>query len=532
MFGGNYFAEEYFAGNSSVTVSPAPPVPTYNTLVVPCTTRSCSTVSGRARASDFDVYSLQSDVTESVVPNIELECTTRNCDTISGVFFNGDLEIYNLQDALIFNGTPISVIVNCPVGYNCPPGVFPHTFDYPPGTFGVPPVTNTGGFPIVLSQAGCQSVVTVVLASDATQAEITAAYDNIFLQLAQQQAQCDAIPLAGPPITPVAHISIPSIEQYQCKDSSVSISITGTFTPYTPPVTYSLNTSLLPPGISASQNTTTLFLTGTPNTIGDYYFTVTAVAAGATGSRDYTLSIAGITTASPLPNADVGHAYSETLAQTGITGTVVWIVTSGSLPTWASLNSSTGEISGTPVSGDEGIIDNFTVMVTNGTTSCSKEFDIETVNTGGIFGNFIWTDIYEIQSPPQSTSSVTALGNTVNIVGTSCKNGSFWYAGCIGTLTYTGPAVNGKLTVTYTPGVAGGSRIIHVTNVVPVITSVNAMAPGDNVFLFTVPAGTTTIKVYGNSLADPYFMAEDNTPAPTCVTWETGTMVIKFEQVP
>ncbi len=56
-----------------------------------------------------------------------------------------------------------------------------------------------------------------------------------------------------------------------------------------------------------------------------------------------------ITTTSPLPLAPLNTPYSTTLAATGGTGSYTWSVASGStLPTWLSLNSSTGVLSGTP----------------------------------------------------------------------------------------------------------------------------------------------------------------------------------------
>lgn len=49
-----------------------------------------------------------------------------------------------------------------------------------------------------------------------------------------------------------------------------------------------------------------------------------------------------------LPNGTVGTAYNQTLAATGGSGTLVWSVVSGALPTGLSLNATTGAITGTP----------------------------------------------------------------------------------------------------------------------------------------------------------------------------------------
>jgi len=66
-----------------------------------------------------------------------------------------------------------------------------------------------------------------------------------------------------------------------------------------------------------------------------------------------------ITTTS-LPDGTVSIAYSQTLTATGGTTPYTWIISSGSLPAGLSLNSSTGEISGTPTSTGTS---NFTVKV-------------------------------------------------------------------------------------------------------------------------------------------------------------------------
>lgn len=110
-------------------------------------------------------------------------------------------------------------------------------------------------------------------------------------------------------------------------------------------------TGTLPPGLSL--NTTTGALTGTPTTAGTYTFTIvgTNTAQNCSGSRTYTVTVSCPTiTVSPntLPNAPIGQAYSQTVTQTGGTGTITWSVSSGTLPTGVTLNSTSGVISGTP----------------------------------------------------------------------------------------------------------------------------------------------------------------------------------------
>ena len=73
------------------------------------------------------------------------------------------------------------------------------------------------------------------------------------------------------------------------------------------------------------------------------------------------LSLAVTTTS--LPAAATGLAYSQTLAAANGTSPYTWSVSSGALPSWASLNTSTGAITGTPSAGQGG--STFTVEVTD-----------------------------------------------------------------------------------------------------------------------------------------------------------------------
>lgn len=76
-------------------------------------------------------------------------------------------------------------------------------------------------------------------------------------------------------------------------------------------------------------------------------------------------------TTTALPAAATGIAYSQILAATGGTAPYTWSVSSGSLPSWASLNSSTGAITGTPGGGDTG--STFTVEVTDNVSATATQ---------------------------------------------------------------------------------------------------------------------------------------------------------------
>ncbi|MFL6024763.1 MAG: putative Ig domain-containing protein, partial [Marmoricola sp.] len=112
--------------------------------------------------------------------------------------------------------------------------------------------------------------------------------------------------------------------------------------------TWAVTGGSLPPGLSL--NSSTGVVSGTPTTGGTYSFTVTFSQTGNLLSDSQPLSIKilvkpKITTTS-LPAATAYVSYSQQLAVTGQAGT--WSVSSGTLPTGITLNSSTGVLSGKP----------------------------------------------------------------------------------------------------------------------------------------------------------------------------------------
>jgi len=105
----------------------------------------------------------------------------------------------------------------------------------------------------------------------------------------------------------------------------------------------------LPPGVTMTQTALNrVTFSGTPTTAGNYTFVLRATRSdGIYMQKTYTISVLGITTASPLPQATVGAAYNETLASAGGTGPYTYALESGTLPDGLTL-SDTGNITGTP----------------------------------------------------------------------------------------------------------------------------------------------------------------------------------------
>lgn len=94
-------------------------------------------------------------------------------------------------------------------------------------------------------------------------------------------------------------------------------------------------------GFAYKRSTTSENPTWTAAT-GGYGTGMIALAAAFTGPSAPTI------TTTSLPGGPVGTAYSQTLGVTGGSGSITWSLSGGSLPTGLSLNSSTGQITGTP----------------------------------------------------------------------------------------------------------------------------------------------------------------------------------------
>ena len=139
--------------------------------------------------------------------------------------------------------------------------------------------------------------------------------------------------------------------------------------------TWAVTKGGLPDGITLSSGG---LLSGTPTQAGDYGFTVTftETATGASDNQVYLLHVSDpgspvISTPNQLPDAVLGTPYSTTLAATPTGGT--WSITYGSLPVGLTLDSATGEISGTPTVAEDAI---FIVKYTKGATSNTKAFSL------------------------------------------------------------------------------------------------------------------------------------------------------------
>jgi titin len=124
-----------------------------------------------------------------------------------------------------------------------------------------------------------------------------------------------------------------------------TLSVTGG----TGPFTWSITDGSLPTGLAV--NPSTGEINGTPISAGTSTFdlTVTDALGNSSSQPESVLVATGVAITSPaLPGGEVGIPYDSTPTAVGGTVPYVWSVASGSLPDGLSLNTMTGEVTGTP----------------------------------------------------------------------------------------------------------------------------------------------------------------------------------------
>ncbi len=175
-----------------------------------------------------------------------------------------------------------------------------------------------------------------------------------------------------------------------------------------PPYSWSITLGSLPAGLSL--NASTGAITGTPTATGTSSFTVKvtdSALASATANLSITINGALAITTTSLPGGSVGATYSSTVQANGGVTSYTWKVTSGSLPAGLSLNTSSGNISGTPTATGTS---NFTIQVTDSESpavTVSKGLSI-TIGAQGCTNNGTLSGNYAFVASGWS-SSVTAM---------------------------------------------------------------------------------------------------------------------------
>lgn len=131
----------------------------------------------------------------------------------------------------------------------------------------------------------------------------------------------------------------------------------------TSPYSWTVSLGSLPDGLTL--NNSTGEITGVSTLAGSYDFTVQVVDNnGQIATQDLTIVVnpAPVINELVLSDATEEATYSQQLTATGGTSPIAWSVTSGSLPSGLAINSSTGELSGSPTLAGSYI---FTIEVTD-----------------------------------------------------------------------------------------------------------------------------------------------------------------------
>jgi len=253
------------------------------------------------------------------------------------------------------------------------------------------------------------------------------------------------------------------------------------------PITCDLTGGAIPPGMTLTDG---YILEGTPTTAGLYSFTIQASNSLGNASALYSVNVYTLPTitTTTLSYARLGGTYSQTLQATGSTP-ITWNVTSGNLPTGLNLNTTTGVISGTPLTNG---IYTFELIATNPAgNSAPKTLSIEVGLSLAITST----------SPlPSGTVSTAYSTYTFSIEGIDTANAVAWTVlsgsvppgmtfGTTGTLAATRGTLSGTPntagTYTFTLRATNGTTTADATFIIeigvpPVITSVSPLYGGIN----------------------------------------------------
>ena len=152
----------------------------------------------------------------------------------------------------------------------------------------------------------------------------------------------------------------------------------------TTPYSWSMSSGALPAGLTLAARTGVI--SGTPTTAGTFSFTAKVTDSTAptaqTATQSFSITVAAAVTpvqitTSSIPSAQVGTAYTTTLAASGGTTPYGWSISSGGLPAGLTLAAASGTISGTPTTAGTF---SFTLKVTDSTAptprTAAKSFSI------------------------------------------------------------------------------------------------------------------------------------------------------------
>ena len=294
--------------------------------------------------------------------------------------------------------------------------------------------------------------------------------------------------------------SIPAAVMCQGSFYSSEIVMDGPDKPFVVEIT----SGTLPSGIRMTVEPSAIFLSGTPTALGKFNFSIkVTTTAGTYTEKDYSLTVVAITTPSTLPDGFYNTSYTQPLLLPNpTTESVDWSVVSGSLPPGLILNPSTGVISGTPSLAGQY---QFTVHAAVGSAVCSQTFSLRV--QGINWANVVWS---LIKNHPGGGAGGNGNGTYIGGSFTVTGNGTgvqVGYTEALGTISYSGPSVNGQVSVSVT-GAGGngmGFTILQDGIAKLSVTEAQLSAVGNYTFNFTIAStASSTITIVGRvDIGDP-----------------------------
>src|SRR5581483_7907316 len=224
-------------------------------------------------------------------------------------------------------------------------------------------------------------------------------------------------------------------------------------------------------------------------------------------------------TTTGLPGGDVGAPYSVTLGATGGTGTYSsWALASGTLPSWATLNTVTGTISGTPTAAVTTSGLTFRVTDSHGASATSSSLSLVispalSVSTASLPG-------WDATAPGYSTTLVAAGGA-----------GSYTWAQTSGTLPAGLTLSSGVISGTPTTAGTTTGLVFRVTDANGVTANSASLSivisPALSVTTASLPGWDATASGYSKTLAatggaGTYTWAQTSGTLPAGLTLSSG----------
>jgi hypothetical protein len=368
------------------------------------------------------------------------------------------------------------------------------------GTGGTAPYTwslTSGALPTGLSLNGSTGVISGAVGSSATSATF-----SVTITDADGVTATKSLSITVNVVPTVTTSSLPTATQTQTSYSQTLAGTGGTV-----PYAWSVTTGSLPSGLSL--NAATGVISGTVGSSATtQIFTVTLTDVnGVTATHSLTLTVNAKPTISPttLPAATQTGVYSQTLTVSGgVTPFGAWSVSSGTLPTGLSLNTSTGVISGTV--GASAVTQTFSIQTTDANGVAAIQSFTLTVN---LVPNITTTTL------PGATST-GAYSQTLAVTG---GTGPFTWSLSAGTLP-TG------LTLNTSTGAITGSSVTGTTQTFTV-KAIDANGVFDTQALTLtvnpVPSVTTTSLATATQTETGYAQTIVGSGGTTFYSWSVTT---------